>query len=96
MELKTPFKVTTVGCLFLFQLQNKEEGSSYRESSYTETPDTPKVTKPFERIFLVVYIIYFRYGYYLTAFTLQRGMDQDRTFIPDSVSFGGNMLCLDF
>lgn len=40
-------------------LQNKEEGSSYRESSYTETPDTPK-----------------------------RGMDQDRTFIPDSVSFG--------
>nr|XP_043619425.1 SWR1-complex protein 4 isoform X2 [Erigeron canadensis] len=44
------------------QLQNKEEGSSYRESSYTETPDTPKL--------------------------LQRGMDQDRTFIPDSVSFG--------
>ncbi|XP_024966509.1 SWR1-complex protein 4 isoform X1 [Cynara cardunculus var. scolymus] len=43
-------------------LQNKEEGSSYRESSYTETPDTPK--------------------------RLQRGMDQDRTFIPDSVSFG--------
>lgn len=40
-------------------LQNKEEGSSYREGSYTETPDTPK-----------------------------RGMDQDRTFIPDSVSFG--------
>lgn len=40
-------------------LQNKEEGSSYRESSYTETPDTPK-----------------------------RGMDQDRTFIPESVSFG--------
>lgn len=40
-------------------LQNKEEGSSYRESSYTETPDTPK-----------------------------RGMDQDRTFVPESVSFG--------
>ncbi|KAJ0779172.1 putative transcription factor MYB-HB-like family [Helianthus annuus] len=40
-------------------LQNKEEGSSYRESSYTETPDTPK-----------------------------RGIDQDRTFVPDSVSFG--------
>ncbi|KAI3787479.1 hypothetical protein L1987_41980 [Smallanthus sonchifolius] len=35
-------------------LQNKEEGSSYREGSYTETPDTPK----------------------------------DRSFIPDSVSFG--------
>ncbi|MFS7942358.1 putative transcription factor MYB-HB-like family [Helianthus anomalus] len=44
-------------------LQNKEEGSSYRESSYTETPDTPK--------------------------RLQRGIDQDRTFVPDSVSFGG-------
>ncbi|XP_071718712.1 SWR1-complex protein 4-like [Rutidosis leptorrhynchoides] len=43
-------------------LQNKEEGSSYRESSYTDTPDTPK--------------------------HLQRGMDQDRTFVPDSVSFG--------
>ncbi|KAJ9566308.1 hypothetical protein OSB04_002274 [Centaurea solstitialis] len=43
-------------------LQTKEEGSSYRESSYTETPDTPK--------------------------RLQHGMDQDRTFIPDSVSFG--------
>ncbi|KAJ0914138.1 putative transcription factor MYB-HB-like family [Helianthus annuus] len=43
-------------------LQNKEEGSSYRESSYTETPDTPK--------------------------RLQRGIDQDRTFVPDSVSFG--------
>ncbi|KAK9076533.1 hypothetical protein SSX86_004867 [Deinandra increscens subsp. villosa] len=40
-------------------LQNKEEGSSYREGSYTETPDTPK-----------------------------RGIDQDRTFVPDSVSFG--------
>ncbi|PWA84096.1 myb-like transcription factor family protein [Artemisia annua] len=45
-------------------LQNKEEGSSYRESSYTETPDAPKL--------------------------LQRGMDQDRTFVPDSVSYGGN------
>ncbi|KAI7748439.1 hypothetical protein M8C21_007597 [Ambrosia artemisiifolia] len=43
-------------------LQNKEEGSSYREGSYTETPDTPK--------------------------RLQRGIDQDRTFVPDSVSFG--------
>lgn len=43
-------------------LQNKEEGSSYRESSYTETPDTPK--------------------------RLQRGMDQDRAFVPDSVSYG--------
>lgn len=40
-------------------LQNKEEGSSYREGSYTETPDTPK-----------------------------RGMDQDRAFIPEPVSFG--------
>lgn len=40
-------------------LQNKEEGASHRENSYTETPDTPK-----------------------------RGMDQDRTFVPDSVSFG--------
>lgn len=46
------------------QLQYKEaEGSSYRESSYTETPGTPKF--------------------------LQRGLDQDRTFIPDSISFGG-------
>ncbi|GJW03233.1 SWR1-complex protein 4 isoform X1, partial [Tanacetum coccineum] len=43
-------------------LQNKEEGSSYRESSYTETPDAPKL--------------------------LHRGMDQDRTFVPDSVSYG--------
>ncbi|KAD5316916.1 hypothetical protein E3N88_16862 [Mikania micrantha] len=43
-------------------LQNKEEGSSYREGSYTETPDTPK--------------------------HLHRGIDQDRTFVPDSVSFG--------
>ncbi|KAI3693819.1 hypothetical protein L1987_76771 [Smallanthus sonchifolius] len=40
-------------------LQSKEEGSSHREGSYTETPDTPK-----------------------------RGIDQDRSFIPDSVSFG--------
>lgn len=43
-------------------LQNKEEGSSYRESSYTDLPDGPKL--------------------------LQRGMDQDRTFVPDSVSYG--------
>lgn len=43
------------------QLQYKEaEGSSYRESSYPETPGTPK-----------------------------RGLDQDRAFVPDSVSFGG-------
>ncbi|KAI3741732.1 hypothetical protein L1987_59406 [Smallanthus sonchifolius] len=41
------------------KLQNKEEGSSYHEGSYTETPGTPK-----------------------------RGIDQDRTFVPDSVSFG--------
>ncbi|XP_076958913.1 SWR1-complex protein 4-like [Bidens hawaiensis] len=42
-------------------LQTKEEGSSYREVSYTETPDTPK--------------------------GLHCVIDQDRTFVPDSVSF---------
>ncbi|KAM7495780.1 hypothetical protein LguiA_020194 [Lonicera macranthoides] len=46
------------------QLQNKEEGSSYRENPYAETQDTPK--RP------------------------QLRVDQDRTFIPDSLSFGGD------
>ncbi|KAF8401277.1 hypothetical protein HHK36_012210 [Tetracentron sinense] len=46
------------------QLQYKEaEGSSHRDSSYTETPSTPKRS--------------------------HRGGDQDRSFIPDSISFGG-------
>ncbi|XP_052184982.1 SWR1-complex protein 4 [Diospyros lotus] len=45
------------------QVQYKEaEGSSYRDSSYAETPNTPK--------------------------HLQRGVDQDRAFIPEP-SFGG-------
>ncbi|WCJ22358.1 SWR1-complex protein 4 [Euphorbia peplus] len=45
------------------QLQYKEaEGSSFRESPYTEMPGTPK--------------------------RLHR-VDQDRTFVPDSMSFGG-------
>ncbi|KAI7982529.1 SWR1-complex protein 4 [Camellia lanceoleosa] len=46
------------------QLQNKEaEGSSYRDGSYAETPNTPK--------------------------RFQRVVDQDRTFIPEPFSFGG-------
>ncbi|XAR58358.1 hypothetical protein NMG60_11013730 [Bertholletia excelsa] len=46
------------------QLQYKEaEGSSYRDSSYAETPSTPK--------------------------RMQRGIDQENTFIPDTISFGG-------
>ncbi|KAI7994876.1 SWR1-complex protein 4 [Camellia lanceoleosa] len=46
------------------QLQNKEaEGSSYRDGSYAETPNTPK--------------------------HFQRVVDQDRTFIPEPFSFGG-------
>ncbi|XP_021769994.1 SWR1-complex protein 4-like isoform X1 [Chenopodium quinoa] len=47
------------------QFQYKEaEGSSYREGSYTDTPETPKRS--------------------------QRAGDQDRPFVPEPLSFGGD------
>ncbi|XP_021769995.1 SWR1-complex protein 4-like isoform X2 [Chenopodium quinoa] len=51
--------------LLNLQKQYKEaEGSSYREGSYTDTPETPKRS--------------------------QRAGDQDRPFVPEPLSFGGD------
>lgn len=87
MHLSSVIYLYDISKTFGYQLQYKEaEGSSYRDSPY-ETPGTPKVCfLPRGRPVLQT----MRFSDTTNKYSYCG--DQDRTFVPDSMSFGGDVL----